>query len=244
MRCPRRCGRRGRGRSGLQTAVRVKRWARGDPTSVPLCEPVQNGSGFVVTALPPPNSLTVTSRAAWRAWLAAHHTEPGGVWLVTFKKASGKPRPSYNDVVEEALCFGWVDSLGRKLDGERTMLYFAPRKAGSGWSRPNKERIERLVASGQMTAAGLEKVEAAKRDGSWTVLDAVERLELPPDLVTALDERPGAAANFAAFPRSAKRGILEWIANAKRPETRARRVSETATLAARNERANSWRGRR
>ncbi len=192
-------------------------------------------------ALPPPNSVEVTARAAWRAWLSAHHAEPGGVWLITFKKASGKPSPSYNDVVEEALCFGWVDSLGRKLDSERTMLYVAPRKTGSGWSKPNKERVERLVANGQMTAAGLEKVEAAKRDGSWAALDAVERLELPPDLAEALNEHPGAAANFAAFPRSAKRGILEWIASAKRPETRAKRILETATLAARNKRANNWR---
>lgn len=189
----------------------------------------------------PSNSVEVTSRAAWRAWLAAHHADPGGVWLVTFKKTSGRTSPSYRDTVEEALCFGWIDSLGRKLDGERTMLYFAPRRAGSGWSQINKEHIERLLAAGQMAAAGLAKIEAAKQDGSWTALDAVERLELSPDLVTALGEHPGAAANFAAFPRSAKRGILEWISNAKRPDTRARRVLETATLAAQNKRANSWR---
>lgn len=188
----------------------------------------------------PPNSVEVTSRAAWRGWLERHHTQTGGVWLVTFKKASGKPSPSYGDVVEEALCFGWIDSVGRKLDGERTMLYFAPRKAGSGWSKVNKERLERLMAAGQMTPAGLAKIEAAKEDGSWTALDAVERLELPPDLVAALKEC-GGEANFAAFPRSAKRGILEWIGNAKRPETRAKRVYETATLAAQNKRANSWR---
>ena len=192
---------------------------------------------------PPPSSVEVTSRAAWREWLQTHHTEPGGVWLITYKKASGKPSPSYRDTVEEALCFGWIDSLGRKLDDERTMLYFAPRKARSGWSRVNKEHIERLAAAGQMTAAGLAKIDAAKRDGSWTALDAVERLELPPDLLTAFDEHPGAAANFAAFPRSAKRGILEWLANAKRPDTRARRVLETATLAAQNKRANSWRAK-
>lgn len=148
---------------------------------------------------------------------------------------------TYDEMVEEALAFGWVDSKPRKLDETRTMLYFAPRKAGSGWSKPNKERVERMVASGLMTAAGLAKVEAAKKDGSWSALDGVERLELPTDLIRALEANGDARANFEAFPRSAKRGILEWILNAKRPETRAKRILETATLAARNERANQWR---
>ncbi len=146
-------------------------------------------------------------------------------------------------MVEEALAFGWVDSKPGKLDDARTMLYFAPRKAGSGWSRPNKDRVERLIASGRMTASGLAKVEVAKKDGSWSVLDAVERLELPDDLITALDDHGSARENFEAFPRSVKRGILEWIVNAKRPETRAKRILETATLAVKNERANQWRGK-
>lgn len=160
---------------------------------------------------------------------------------MTYKKGSGKPYLSYDEMVEEALAFGWVDSKPRKLDEARTMLYFAPRKLGSGWSKPNKERVERLLASGRMTAAGLAKVEAAKKDGSWEALDAVERLELPDDLVTALGQNGDAKANFEAFPRSVKRGVLEWILNAKRPETRAKRIAETAALAAKNERANQWR---
>lgn len=189
----------------------------------------------------PPNAVHPLTRADWRAWLAANHTRPDGVWLVTFKKATGRPRVEYGDAVEEALCFGWVDSKPGKLDADRSLLWFAPRKPGSGWSKPNKDRVERLTAAGLMTPAGLAKVDAAKRDGTWAMLDAVEALEIPPDLAAALAAAPPAADHFAAFPRSAKRGILEWIVQAKRPETRAKRVAETARLAATNERANQWR---
>lgn len=118
-----------------------------------------------------------------------------------------------------------------------------PRTPRSGWSKPNKERVERLISAGLMHPAGLAKIEAAKRDGSWTALDAIERLEIPPDLAVALDRFPDARRHFEGFPPSARRGILEWISTARRPETRARRVEETATLADRNERANQWRGR-
>ncbi len=147
---------------------------------------------------------------------------------------------TYDEAVEEALCWGWVDSKPRKLDEARSMLYFAPRKGGSGWSRPNKERVERAIATGQMTPAGLAKIEAAKADGTWTMLDAVENLEVPDDLAAEFDAYPSARANWEAFPRSAKRGILEWIIQAKRPETRAKRVEETARLAQDNIRANQW----
>lgn len=189
----------------------------------------------------PPNSVHPKSRAAWRAWLAKHHTRTEGVWLVSYKKATRKPRVEYEEAVEEALCFGWVDSKPSKLDDERSMLYFAPRKGGSGWSKPNKERVERLIAAGLMMPAGLAKIEAAKKDGTWNALDAVEALEVPSDLKKALASLPNAGANWDAFPRSAKRGILEWISNAKKPETRASRVEETARLAAENKRANQWR---
>lgn len=148
---------------------------------------------------------------------------------------------SYAESVEEALAFGWVDSLPRALDSERSMLWFAPRKPRTGWSRPNKERVARLIADGRMTAAGLAKVDAAKRDGSWTKLDAIESLEIPPDLAAALNAETLAKEHFAEFPRSVKRGILEWISTAKKPETRQRRIEETARLAAKNVRANQWR---
>lgn len=189
----------------------------------------------------PPNSVHPLTRAEWRAWLEQNYTRTEGIWLISYKKAAGKPQVSYDDAVEEALCYGWIDSKGNKLDDERSMLWFAPRKRGTGWSRPNKERIERLIAAGQMAAPGLAKIEAAKHDGSWTALDAVEALEIPPDLAEALASLPNAQDYFEAFPRSAKRAILEWIANAKTAVTRARRIAETAQLAAENKRANQWR---
>lgn len=179
-------------------------------------------------------------RAEWRKWLVKHHERESGVWLVTFKKASGMPHLPNNDAVEEALCFGWIDSKPGKVDEKRSKLWFAPRKTGTGWSRVNKERVERLIASGSMHEAGLKKIEAAKRDGTWSKLDGVEALEVPADLQKAFQSHPGSEVNFAAFPRSAKRGILEWILQAKKPETRQKRLEETAHLAAKNERANQW----
>jgi uncharacterized protein YdeI (YjbR/CyaY-like superfamily) len=164
-----------------------------------------------------------------------------GIWLISFKKGTGKPRFDYEEAVEEALCFGWVDSKPNSLDEERSMLWFAPRKAGTGWSRINKGRVEKLIAAGRMAPAGLAKVQAARQDGSWNALDKAEALEIPPDLAKALAANKAAAQYFEAFPRSVKRAILEWISNARKPETRARRVEETVTSAAKNVRANQWR---
>jgi uncharacterized protein YdeI (YjbR/CyaY-like superfamily) len=189
----------------------------------------------------PPNSVHPLTRAEWRQWLEANHTRREGAWLVTFKKDTGLPRVEYDEAVEEALCFGWVDSKANKLDEQRSLLWFAPRKPRTGWSKPNKERVERMLAAGLMAPAGLARIEAAKTDGSWSKLDAVEALEIPPDLAEALASYPSAAANFDAFPRSARRGILEWLVNARKPETRAQRVAETARLAEDNVRANQWR---
>lgn len=188
----------------------------------------------------PENMLQPASRDEWRRWLSANHAEGSGVWLVLFKKATGRQTYTFNDAVEEALCFGWIDSLPRALDDSRSMLYFAPRKKGSGWSRVNKARIAKMEAADKMMPAGRAKIDAAKADGSWTRLDAIENLEIPDDLAKALADHPPAATHFGAFPRSVKRGILEWILNAKRPATREKRIMETATLAARNERANQW----
>lgn len=189
----------------------------------------------------PPNAVHPLSRAEWRAWLQDNHTRSQGVWLVSFKKGTGKQRFDYNDSVEEALCFGWVDSKPNKLDDERTMLWFAPRKAKTGWSRPNKQRVENMIQAGLMQPAGLSKVEQAKQDGSWSLLDAVEELDIPRDLLQALVALPPAEEKFLSFPRSVKRGILEWILQAKRPETRAARIQETARMAQINQRANQWR---
>lgn len=147
----------------------------------------------------------------------------------------------YEAAVEEAICFGWVDSRPGRVDDDRARLYFAPRKPRSAWSASNKARVERLLAVGRMAPAGIAAVERGKANGMWEHLDAVERGEVPGDLAQALAAHPPAAENFAAFPRSVRRAILEWIVAARRAETRSARVEETASRAARNERANQWR---
>ncbi len=173
-------------------------------------------------------------RAEWRAWLAENHDIAKGVWLIYYKKESGKPRVSYEESVEEALCFGWIDSVVNKIDEESYMQVFSPRKASSGWSRTNKVRVERLLAAGLMESAGLKSIEIAKENGTWESLDEVENLTVPDDLQEALVQHPPALENFTAFSRSAKKLILVWIYSAKRPETRMKRVLETAQLAAQN----------
>jgi uncharacterized protein YdeI (YjbR/CyaY-like superfamily) len=190
---------------------------------------------------PPENSVHPATRDDWRAWLQQNHTRPDGIWFVSYKKAAGKPRVTYEDAVEEALCFGWIDSKGGTVDDERTMLWMAPRKPRTGWSRPNKERIERLVAEGRMAPPGMAKIQAARQDGSWTLLDSSEALEMPAELEDALASYPDAARHFAAFPPSARKAILQWISLARKPETRAARIAETARLANENVRANQWR---
>ncbi|MHB1132363.1 MAG: YdeI/OmpD-associated family protein [Chloroflexota bacterium] len=189
----------------------------------------------------PPNAVQPASRAEWRAWLEKNHGRKEGVSLVYYRKAAGKPQLVYDEAVEEALCFGWIDGRAGKLDDERSLLWFSPRRPGSGWAKSNKERVARLTAAGLMAPAGLVKVEAAKADGSWSLLDAVEALEMPPDLERALAGNPLARQNFDAFSRSVKRGILYWIVSAKRPETRARRVAETVRLAVEGRPANQGR---
>jgi uncharacterized protein YdeI (YjbR/CyaY-like superfamily) len=190
---------------------------------------------------PPPNSVHPKSREEWRKWLENNQSRKEGVWLISYKKDTGKPRFEYDEAVEEALCFGWIDSKPAKLDDERSMLWFAPRKPKTNWSKINKERVERMIKAGLMAPAGLAKVEAAKKDGTWNALDSVEALEIPPDLAKAFSKNKIAKDYFDAFPRSVKRGILEWILNAKKPETRAKRIEETVTLAEKNIRANQWR---
>ena len=177
--------------------------------------------------------MEVNSRAEWRRWLSTHHTQAEGVWLVTYKKAADPKRYlSYDAIVEEAICFGWVDSLPRTVDAKRSMRLVAPRRPRSAWSAVNKARAEKLAAAGKLAPAGRAAVERAKTDGSWFKLDQVEAMVTPPDLIAALARHDSATELFAAFPRSSKRIILEWIANAKTDATRAKRIEETARLAA------------
>jgi uncharacterized protein YdeI (YjbR/CyaY-like superfamily) len=178
------------------------------------------------------------NRKDWREWLARNHATAPGVWLVSYKKSSGKQGLRYDEAVEEALCFGWIDSKAKTLDEERSMLLFTPRKSKSPWSRPNKERVERLIREGLMTKAGQEAIEAARRSGRWNAYDAVEALVVPEDLKEALAGDGQAQANFEGFSASAKKSILRWIESAKRPETRMKRIQETVRLAAQNIKAN------
>ncbi len=176
----------------------------------------------------------------WRAWLADHHESSGGVWLVGWRTSDGGPRLRYEDTVVEAVAVGWVDSIKRVIDDDRSMLWFAPRRPASGWARPNKERVALLEEQGRMLPAGRRAVEVAKTNGAWSKLDDVENLVVPADLAAALAARPGAAEQWEAFPRSVKRGILEWIVQARTEPTRVKRVTETADKAERGERAHQW----
>ena len=176
----------------------------------------------------------VPTRAAWRRWLAAHHESSPGIWLIFDRKGSRPDRLAYADAVEEALCFGWIDSLVRSIDEGRYRQLFTPRKSKSVWSRTNKERVARLIAEGRMTATGLARIEEAKRNGSWTALDAAEALAIPPDLEAALAANRKAHEHFHAFPPSAKKAYLSWLTTAKRAETRATRLEKIVRLAAAN----------
>ena len=197
-----------------------------------MAEPLPPGQDGVPRVL-------VTDRAQWRAWLTDNAERSTGVWLV-YEKGPARRLP-YDDIVDEALAFGWVDSRPATLDQRLAMLYVAPRKATSNWSRVNKQRVERLRAAGSMTAAGEAAVAVAMTNGAWTALDEVEDLVEPADLRAALDGVPAAAAAWAGFPRSARRAILEWLAAAKRAETRRARLDTIVAEAAVGRRANQWR---
>ncbi len=188
------------------------------------------------------DAVYAPDRASWRAWLERHHATARGVWLVYNKLGSGRTRLAYADAVEEALCFGWIDSRPNKIDDARYMQLFTPRKVGSGWSRINKERIDRLLGAGQIAPAGLAKIEAAKRDGSWERLDSAEAYEMHEELRVALEANEAARRHFDAFPASTRKGLLGWVAQAKRPETRARRIEELVREAEAGRRAGPFIG--
>lgn len=177
------------------------------------------------------------SKSAWRHWLIENHQRESKLWLIIFKKDSGIPSVTYDQAVDEALCFGWVDSSINKRDEQSFYQYFAKRNPKSNWSKVNKLKVENLISEGLMTDAGLKMVDLAKQTGTWTALDDVENLISPPDLQEALDQNPLAQEYYNLFPRSVKRGILEWLLNAKQLETRTKRINEIISKAERNERA-------
>ncbi|MFB2918280.1 MULTISPECIES: YdeI/OmpD-associated family protein [Aerosakkonema] len=176
-----------------------------------------------------------TNGKEWRGWLEKNHHSSIGVWLIYYKVKSGQPSIKYTEAVKEALCFGWIDSKVKALDAERYMQIFTPRKPKSGWSQLNKQYIEELIDRGLMTEAGLSKIAAAKQDGSWNTLDAIEALIIPDDLQQALAANKSANQYFEALSKSSKKNILFWIASAKRPETRSKRIEQTIISAAQNQ---------
>jgi uncharacterized protein YdeI (YjbR/CyaY-like superfamily) len=184
------------------------------------------------------------SRQAWRAWLEKNHAASTGVWVVYAKKHSGLPSLTYNDAVEEALCFGWIDSKLNPIDENFFMQVFTPRKLKSAWSKLNKTRVERMLAAGRMAPAGLAAVEAAKRSGTWDAMTHVDNLIVPPDLEKALKANPDARRHWGSYTPSRRKGVLYRLAGAKRPETRARYLEDiienmapTLSSAERRERA-------
>ena len=171
-------------------------------------------------------TFTPTSRQEWRQWLQEHHRNTESVWLIYYKKHSNKPTISYSDAVDEALCFGWIDSKVKSIDQDSYMQFFTKRKPTSVWSKVNKAKVDTLIQTGHMTQAGLDSIQIAKENGSWTILDDVEALILPADLEQAFQSHPEAQEYFLSLSRSDKRNILQWLVMAKRPETRQKRITE------------------
>lgn len=173
-----------------------------------------------------------TSRQHWRQWLQMHHETQQSIWLIYYKKGSSKPTISWSEAVDEALCFGWVDSQKKPIDEEKYRQLFSRRRANGTWSKINKDKILQLLDKGLMTKVGLECMEKAKHNGSWTILDAVETLKTPKDLEKEFKKHPGSKAFFNSLSKSARKSILQWLVLAKRPETRQKRMNEIAALAA------------
>lgn len=181
------------------------------------------------------------TRKAWRVWLEKNHASEKSVWLIIYHKDSTTPSVYYEEAVEEAICFGWIDSIAHKRDAESKYQFFAVRKPKSNWSKANRERAEKMIAEKKMKPAGQAMIDLAKKSGAWTALVDVQNSVIPPDLQKAFDKNKTALKNFMAFPPSSKRIILEWIMNAKKPETRQQRIEQTVSLAAKNIKANHYR---
>lgn len=178
--------------------------------------------------------VEVTSAAELRVWLEHHHTQHESIWLVTYKKHTGARYVSRQQVLDELLCFGWIDGIARKLDDNRTMQLLSPRRV-QHWAKSYKDRAARLIQEGRMHPAGLRAIEESKRQGLWDAMDDVDALVIPDDLAAAFAARPPAAEQFAAMAPSYRRNVLRWIALAKTTATRIRRIEQTAVLTARNE---------
>lgn len=168
------------------------------------------------------------SQAEWREWLEKHHQSEQSIWVIYYKASTKINSLTWSQAVDEALCFGWIDSTKKTIDEEKYMQYFSKRKPDSTWSKVNKDKVEQLIANKKMTPAGLNCIDIAKKNGSWTILDKVEALEIPEDLKAALESYKGALQFFQELSKSAKKILLYWVVSAKRTETREKRILEIA----------------
>jgi uncharacterized protein YdeI (YjbR/CyaY-like superfamily) len=171
-------------------------------------------------------TFCATSRRHWRQWLQKNHAKKQCIWLIMYKKDAGVPTVSWGHAVEEALCFGWIDSIRKPLDDEKFIQYYSKRKPKSVWSKINKGKVKQLIDQGLMTEAGLKSIQIAKQNGSWTVLDDVESLKIPADLEAKFRSRPGSKERFLSLSKSVRKVMLFGLMNAKRPETRQKRIDE------------------
>ncbi len=174
--------------------------------------------------------FTAKDRGDWRRWLKANHASASEVWLIFYKKHTGRPGPSYNEAVEEALCFGWIDGIKRRIDEERYAFRFTPRKANSNWSPSNIKRARQLIEEGTMRPEGMRLVEAAKASGAWDNPLKPPSFEMPGEFKEALAANKEAGAFFESLPPSQKKQYVGWIASAKRDETRQKRLQKALEL--------------
>lgn len=164
----------------------------------------------------------------WRKWLIKHHLNQDGVWVILYKKQANQPTISWSEAVEEALCFGWIDSIKKTLDAERSIQFFSKRKPKSTWSKINKQKVQTLIEGGKMMPSGFESIEIAKQNGSWNLLDDVEALVIPDDLAQTFARHKGSKEYFSGLSKSIKKMMLQWIVLAKQPTTRQKRIDEIA----------------
>ena len=188
----------------------------------------------------PENELNfyAKDRDAWRKWHEKNNNKESNVWLILYRKASEIKSVNYAEAVEEALCFGWIDSLKKKRDDDSSYQMFGKRKPKSSWSKLNKTRVKELIKQDKMTPAGMEMITLAKKTGTWTALDSVDKLIIPDDLQKEFNKNKKSFENFTAFSPSSKKIILAWILSAKKPETRVKRIAETVDLARKNIKAH------
>jgi uncharacterized protein YdeI (YjbR/CyaY-like superfamily) len=187
------------------------------------------------------NSFCPKNKKEWRTWLEKNHESEDNVWLIMYKKSSDNHNISWSDAVDEGLCFGWIDSLKKKVDDESAKQYFSKRKKNGTWSKVNKEKVDVLIENKLMTPAGLKTIEVAKQNGSWIILDDVDALVLPANLSLEFKKHPGALEYYEGLSKSGKKLLLSWIALAKRPETKQNRIIEIAENAGKQQKPKPFR---